>query len=257
MPESILGSIRPATLESMKSLHLKLGTVLGIDVLLHWSFFLLPATIAWLSIREGESGGLLALKVVLMVMILGSVLWHELGHALAARAIGIPTRDILLTPICGLARLARAPDGPRDEILVALAGPVANGLIAGLTAGLAWLAGQSLSLGQDLLDLQLLAALFWVNAALCVLNLIPLFPMDGGRILRAVLAGLIDPRVATTVAARIGQAGSLGAIGYGLSAGNPAFAIIGAFLLITAEQEIRWNRLLPPVWREPGGPPGH
>ncbi len=235
----------------MRPPNLKLGTAFGIDVLLHWSFFLLPLAVVWLSIRQEDSAMVLALRLALLMLILASVLWHELGHALAGRAFGIPTQDILITPICGLARLLRAPDSPRDEIVVALAGPLANGLVAATAAAIAWAGGLSLRLGDNPLNLHVLPAIFWINLALFGLNLIPIFPMDGGRILRAVLAGFMNPRVATLVAGRIGQVGSLVAIAVGLIGGNPALTIVGIFLWIMAEQEIRWNRLMPPAADQP------
>ena len=225
--------------------NVKLGTALGIEVLLHGSFFILPIVIIGISIRQGESGGLIFLRLVLMTLILASVLWHELGHALAARMFSIPTRDIMLTPICGLARLERAPETPRDEIVVALAGPVANGMVAAIVALVIVGMGNSIRLGDDILDLRLLPALFWINVALFSLNLIPVFPMDGGRVFRAILEWFIPEKRATWVAVRSGQAGSVIAIGWGLMAWNFALVLIGVFLLIAAQQELKWQNSLP------------
>lgn len=224
--------------------NVKLGTALGIEVLLHWSFFILPIVIIGISVRQGEPGGLIILRLVLMTLILASVLWHELGHALAARIFGIPTRDIMLTPICGLARLERAPDTPRDEIVVALAGPVANGMVAAIVGLVIVGTGDSILLGDDILDLRLLPAMFWINVALFSLNLIPVFPMDGGRVFRAILEWFIPERRATWVAVRTGQLGSVTAIVWGLMALNIALVLIGVFLLIAAQQELTWQNSL-------------
>lgn len=246
----------PNLIASMESSNLRLGKAFGIEILLHWSFFLIPLIIIWLSVQQGDSAGLTAVRLVLLVLILACVLWHELGHALMARAFGIPTRDILLTPVCGLARLARAPETPGQEIAVALAGPLANGLVAVVAGLAAWGQGRALLTLHDPLDLQLLPAIFQVNLALCVLNLVPIFPMDGGRVLRALLAIRLPPARATHLAARTGQAGSLLVMAGGLVWLNPALLIIGVFLLIAAQQEIRWNRL---EWFEETGaerPPG-
>ena len=104
----------------MRTANLKLGRAFGIDVLLHWSFFLLPLLVIWLSWSQGDPVYVTAIRMVFLIVILASVLFHEFGHALVAGYFGIPTQDILLTPICGLARLRRAPDSPSQEIMVAL-----------------------------------------------------------------------------------------------------------------------------------------
>ncbi len=222
--------------------NVKLGTALGIEVLLHWSFFILPIIIVGISVRHGEPSGMIGLRLVLLTVILASVFWHELGHAMAAKIFGIPTRDIMLTPLCGLARLERAPATPRDEIIVALAGPIANGLVATLVGAAILLTGGSIRLGNDILDLRFLPALYWINVSLFALNLIPIFPMDGGRVFRAVLEWFIPERQATWIAVRSGQAGSVVVIGWGLMAWNFALVLIGAFLLIAAQQELTWQK---------------
>jgi Zn-dependent protease len=238
----------------MKIPHIKLGTAFGIEILLHWSFFALPIVIVAVSVRQGDSIGLIGVRLVLMTMILASVLWHELGHALAARIFGIPTRDIMLTPICGLARLERAPKRPRDEIMVALAGPLSNGLVAAVTSLLALGLGQSLALGREILDLRILTAVFWINVSLFAINLAPIFPMDGGRVFRAVLQQFACEKRATWIAVRSGQLGSVIAIGWGLMAWNAALVLIGLFLLIAAQQElVVRERPLPEIEAIPKG----
>lgn len=218
---------------------MKLGTAFGIDILLHWSFFILPVVVISWSVALGDSISVTALWLVLLVVILASVLLHELGHGLAAKWLGIPIVDIMLTPICGLARLARAPDHPREEVCVAIAGPVANLICGALLALLLYLTQTPFSIEPLIVRSSLMLTLLWVNVALCVLNLLPVFPMDGGRIFRAVLAMFIEEKLATRIAVRTGQFFSLAAVLIGLNRGIYPLVIIGAFLILTAENEIR------------------
>lgn len=215
-----------------------LGKAFGVDVVVHWTFLFLPPLIIWYALRLGESPGIVALRLVLVVLVVFSVLVHEMGHVLAARALNIPTRRILLTPLCGLAVLERSPATPRGEVFVALSGPVANGMVAGLAALVGWIAGTSMEMTERVLDLHLLTAVFWINVALFLLNLVPLFPMDGGRILRALLCRVLSPPEATRLAARIGQVGGVALLVAGFWAPNLALAAIGVFLVIAAEHEV-------------------
>ncbi|MGI9518316.1 MAG: site-2 protease family protein [Pirellulaceae bacterium] len=225
--------------------NLQLGKAFGIDILLHWSFFLLPLLVILLSVTQGDSWQVTGLWIVLMLVILASVLWHELGHALAARRLGIPIVDIMITPICGLARLAHAPDSPRDEVLVALAGPMANGILAVLFGLIVWSTGRDFATEPATFRGDLLLTLLWIQVALCVLNLLPIFPMDGGRVLRAVLAMRMNGSRATEIAARMGQVVSLVAAIVGLVYKFYPLTIIAIFLMLTAEQELRQHRLYP------------
>ena len=188
----------------------RLGRVNGAPVEVHWLFGLLLAWAAFV----GWSGGQLAGVVYttgLLLATFGCVLLHEIGHTVQAQAIGIPVRRILLLPFGGLAQLAQLPERPLDELRIALAGPVVNLGLTLLAGGLLalWLAvvdGASLPTWQQLLTvvergqpggLHFLAWLTFVNAALVVFNLLPAFPLDGGRILRSSLA-LVLPRATAT-----------------------------------------------------------
>ena len=178
----------------------KLGRVAGIDFYVHPTFlvvfFLFPGVF--------PGGALSPLNILLVLTVFGCVLLHELGHALTARRFGINTHDITLYPIGGVARLERMPRAPGAELLIALAGPAVNfAIVLGLIA--------LLVLGGDLLSPYSWPALFVqqvlvVNLVLGLFNLIPAFPMDGGRVLRALLSGWLGRVRATMTAARVGRA---------------------------------------------------
>jgi len=172
----------------------KLGRVAGIDLFLHPTFLLVPLMI--LSQDGGFSG------LVFAALLFGSVLLHELGHALMARGYGIPTADITLYPIGGVARLARMPRSAGPELLIALAGPAVNLVIAALAWPMVVLLGQ-LHAGPVVF-----AVLVWIlriNIGLLLFNMLPVFPMDGGRVLRALLSGRLGRLRATEVAAGLGR----------------------------------------------------
>lgn len=184
---------------------LKLGKVFGIDLYVHGTFWLLPLFVLFSGLGSGL--GAVAFDVLFVFAVFACVALHEFGHALAAAAYGIGTRDITLYPMGGVASLERMPERPGREIAVALAGPAVNVVIAvGLFLGL--LAGEmafalSGSAASDVAG-AFLSQLLVANVVLCVFNLLPAFPMDGGRVLRALLATQM-PRVrATEVAVTVG-----------------------------------------------------
>jgi Zn-dependent protease/predicted transcriptional regulator len=188
----------------------KIGRLAGIDVYMHATFLLLVGFIVVASWVESHNVARTLLGVFFVLVIFGCIILHELGHALAARRYGIRTRDIVLLPIGGVARLERMPDDPNQELLVALAGPAVNVLIAlGLFGVLASL-GHFPTLRQvatiSWTGRDFLPSLMAVNVWLVLFNLIPAFPMDGGRVLRALLAKRMDYTDATQAAAHIGQA---------------------------------------------------
>lgn len=224
---------------------IKLGTAFGIDVLLHWSFFLLPLLLGWFAWANGHSISQTAVWAVLLVVVLGSVLLHELGHALMARKLGIPIIDIVLTPICGLARLERSPASPWDEVRVALAGPLGNLLIAIALGAVLWFRKVAFTWDPGVIGGSILLTLFWINLCLCVINLLPIFPMDGGRIFRALLAMVTNNAKATALAARLGQLLSVLVIGWGICVGFYPFIVVGSALILLAEQEMRQHFLYP------------
>lgn len=221
----------------------RLATVAGIAVYVHATFALLIAWIAFVHWAEHRSVAAVASGVGFILALFGCVLLHELGHALAARRYAIRTRDITLLPIGGLARLERMPEDPRQELVVALAGPAVNVAIAAvLYAGI--VAGGGLH-GVDRLSVAsgpFVERLMLVNVVLALFNLVPAFPMDGGRILRALLATRMEYTRATQMAASLGQGVALvfGLLGL---VGNPFLIFIALFVWIGAEQEASLVRM--------------
>lgn len=215
----------------------KLTRLAGIDVYVHATFFIL---IAWIAVSYWQvEGSLVAVirGVGFILALFGCVVLHELGHALTARRYGIRTRHITLLPIGGVAALERMPDDPRQEITVALAGPAVNLVIAlGLwlwltvSSGLVPVGHLSLSGGS------FLERLLVINIVLAVFNLLPAFPMDGGRVLRATLAMLMGRNRATQMAARVGQGLALWLGFIGLFY-NPFLVLIALFVWTGAAAE--------------------
>jgi Zn-dependent protease len=202
---------------------------------MHVSFFLL---LAWIAFGYYVSGGAAAaaVGVSFVLLVFGCVVLHEFGHALAARRYGINTPDITLLPIGGVARLARMPEDPKQELVIALAGPAVNvaiaaGLIAvGYDLNLARLFSldrEQVSIGAKLLD---------TNVFLVLFNLLPAFPMDGGRVLRAVLALRMNYVRATQLAASVGQSFAF-VFGFVGLLTNPILVLVALFVYLGATQE--------------------
>lgn len=215
----------------------RLGRVAGIDVYAHGTFLLLLAWIAGASLLRGLGPRSAAGAVGLILAVFGIVVLHELGHALAARRFGIRTRDILLLPIGGVASLERIPEKPTQELLVAIAGPAVNVFLAILFFALARLTGSPLEAAS--LDLQsgsILGSLVWVNVSLALFNILPAFPMDGGRVLRALLGFQLGFERSTEIAARVGQAMAVAFGVIGVFA-NPMLVFVALFVWMGAKQE--------------------
>lgn len=181
---------------------------------------------------------------ILVFMLFVCVILHEYGHALTAARYGIPTRDIFILPIGGLARLEYLPHSPTKEIVIAIAGPLVNLVIASLLALYLYFSGEvwnwgSLQSVQGIMSLHgLIFGLFLVNATLFVFNLVPAFPMDGGRILRATLSYKLGRKRATIFASYIAQFMAMGFFLYGANNEMMTLALIGVFIFFTA----RWER---------------
>jgi Zn-dependent protease len=215
----------------------KLATLRGIEVRMHLTFFILLGFVALSHWRIGHEPRQIAEALGFILALFACVVLHEFGHALTAARYGFKTRDITLLPIGGVARLERMPEQPRQELWVALAGPAVNIAIA--SALFAWLAvrGQLAPLESlSVTEGPFLERLMIVNMFLALFNLLPAFPMDGGRILRAALATRIPHARATQLAAGIGQALSLVLAFVGFFY-NPFLLFIALFVWMGASQE--------------------
>lgn len=217
---------------------LYLGRVFGIKLFIHWTFLLLLGYIAFVNIRQGLGFVDILWSIGFILTVFVCLTLHELGHALTAKRYGINTKDIILLPIGGMARLESIPEVPAQELLVAIAGPIVNFVIAGLLYFYLWSVGPvpdiksivSINAGN------FMYMLFSVNLILAIFNLIPAFPMDGGRMLRAILAMKFDRQVATRIAATVGQILAVGFVVLGLFV-NPFLVIIGIFIFLGAQAE--------------------
>ena len=217
----------------------KIATVAGTEVRVHVTFFFLLVFVAVQGMEGGRGAeGALASAGLVLSMFL-CVLLHEFGHVFAARSYGIKTPDITLLPIGGLARLERMPSKPSEELVVALCGPLVNVVIA---ATIALVMGVS-HWGQVDYSFNLSGG-FWHmlmtwNIFMVIFNMVPAFPMDGGRVLRAVLGFFMEYGRATRVAATLGQGiAMMVVIGMLLGGGfNPFLALIAFFVFWAAGQE--------------------
>ncbi|HEX7183277.1 MAG TPA: site-2 protease family protein [Thermoanaerobaculia bacterium] len=222
----------------------RLLTVAGIDIKVHFTFpvILILGAFQWAG-PYGAPGA--AFGVLLMATLFACVVLHELGHSLVAQRLGVPVREIILLPIGGVAILGRMPRRPLHELLVAIAGPLVNVVIAGLLVFVLRVQG-GLSLdGRELTHLSeaspstetFLQWLLAANVGLVLFNLIPAFPMDGGRMLRAILAMFLGFRRATQVASGIGQLLAFGLGLFGIFRGHFLLTLVAFFVFVGAGQE--------------------
>jgi stage IV sporulation protein FB len=216
---------------------LSLGRIGGTEVRIHFTFLLL---LLWLGVSAAMQGGAPAAfdAIAFLLAIFLCVVLHEYGHVLMAKRFGIATRDITLLPIGGVATIERMPENPGQELLVALAGPAVNLVIAVALIGLFGVTSDPGVVAESLHkpDIDLVTRLAFANLMLAVFNLIPAFPMDGGRVLRALLCLRMDRASATRVAARVGRgiALVLGILGL---LGNPILLLIAIFIFLGATYE--------------------
>jgi len=215
---------------------LKLGKIAGIRIYLHWTFLILPLWVFFNDLGKGLGLPGAVQSVLFVIALFGCIVLHELGHALAARRYGIPTRDITLLPIGGVARMERMPREPRQELWVAIAGPLVNVAIAAVLL-LALVVLQFVPARFHASQAAFLVPLLWANLFLLVFNLLPAFPMDGGRVLRALLAQRLDYVRATRIAARVGQVMAILFVIVGLKIQHPMLMLIGVFIFFGARNE--------------------
>jgi Zn-dependent protease/CBS domain-containing protein len=215
---------------------LNIGSIAGTQIRLHITFLIF---LGWIALASYASGGPQeALSgVIFMVLLFACVVAHEFGHIFTARAFGVSTPDVTLLPIGGVARLERIPEQPHEEFLVAIAGPLVNVVIA---FGLVVLAGAHLKAGDlaavESAKVSLVDRLAAVNLFLALFNMIPAFPMDGGRVLRALLASRLGFVRATEIAAFVGQ-GCAFALGFAGLFWNPLLIFIAIFVYLAAASE--------------------
>ena len=213
---------------------LTIGRIAGTNIRLHVTFLIF---LAWIGIADYLAGGPAAAvqSIVFILLVFLCVTLHEFGHIAMARRFGVNTPEVILSPIGGIAAMERMPDKPRQELLVAIAGPLVNVVIALVLMA-------ALGLGPVLLTTagfdqgSLAERLLLVNIMLVAFNLIPAFPMDGGRVLRALLAMKVGAPRATAIAARIGQAFAVVFFVLGLL-WSPILMVVGVFIYFAASAE--------------------
>lgn len=230
----------------------KVGRAFGIDVKVHWTFFLLLAFFAYLSYANTESWVNALITIGIVVALFLCVVAHEYGHSLVAQRLGVEVQDITVLPIGGLARMKALPERPVDEIKVAVAGPLVNVVLAPIFVGLAFLVGFDVSRLSNLFEAQnsignVLLYLGGINIFLVVFNMIPAFPMDGGRVLRGLLATRFGPVRATDIASGVGQFFALTFFVFGLISTNFILALIAVFIFFGAggeQQMVRQREMM-------------
>jgi Zn-dependent protease len=221
----------------------KLGNIAGIGIFIHWTFAFLIIYVIFSNYRQGHNAEQILWTLLFVLSIFVTIFLHELGHALAAKKYNIKTRDITLLPIGGLARLDTIPEKPKEELVVAIAGPAVNLVLALITFLFI-----SIPNAEALND-QLTGGInsdnfflnfFIVNIWLAVFNMIPAFPMDGGRVLRALLSMKFERHIATNIAVAIGQFLALVFVFLGFYA-NPFLIFIGIFIMLGAQAEAQYT----------------
>jgi len=217
----------------------RLGRILGVNIYVHFTFLFLLAWVAVMAVLQGGGFAGMIEAVLFILAVFGIVVLHELGHSVAARSYGIPTRNITLYPIGGVAQLQRMPTEPKQELVIALAGPVVN-LALALILYMIYIPVGTVTgfLTFSLIGTPFLAKLIWVNLLLAGFNLLPAFPMDGGRVLRAIMAMRMDYLDATRIAVRTGKVMAVffGVVGLFY---NPFLILMAGFIWFSGSQEIR------------------
>jgi len=217
----------------------QIGRIAGIVVRIHVTFPLLLIWVAVMQLQQGGGWEALLKDEAFILVVFFIIVLHELGHARMARHFGIGTHDITLLPIGGVARLERMPEKPSQELAVALAGPAVNAVLAALFWPLSQLfPSDPMAAAGNLLGFEggWLVALTRFNVVIALFNLLPAFPMDGGRVLRALLAMRLSPVRATEVAASVGRGMALlfGILGLAF---NPFFILLAIFVWMGAGAE--------------------
>ena len=224
---------------------LRVISLFGIPVKVHWTFGLLFLYVAYIGVRHDMPWQSTLLYGLFVISLFICVVLHELGHALMARRFNVKTVDIILSPIGGVARLTHLPSQPRQEFLIAIAGPLVNVAIAIVVATIILILGFDYSQlvaereNVRLLPGDFLPLLVVMNVVLFFFNLIPAFPMDGGRVLRALLSMRWGRVRSTLIAVRVGQVLAVLFIFGGLYMGQYVLPFIGIFIYLSAANELK------------------
>src|ERR687893_2543403 len=225
----------------------KIGRYSGIDVRVHWTFFLLLAFFTFLGYQaSGSAVGALTSGVTIVALFL-CVLLHEFGHSLAAQRLGIGIHSITLLPLGGISNFESLPEKPADEVKTTIAGPLVNVVLAPIFFGVGLLFGAVPRVPADpFMDIGSVGQFFfylgYLNVVLAVFNLLPAFPLDGGRILRGLLATRLGALRATEIASRVGQLFAFAFFLIGLLGGNFLLALVAVFIFFGATGEAQMVR---------------
>jgi len=224
----------------------KLLSIRGINISVHWTFLLLIGWVLLVNASKGNNVEYLSWSVLFILAVFACVTLHELGHALMAARFGIKAKNIVLLPIGGIASIEKFPENPRQELAISIAGPVVNIIIASLLWLILLPNTSFLETPQDISIMHghdFLYNLRIVNIGLAVFNLIPAFPMDGGRILRALLGFKLNYIQATSIATNVGKFIAVIFIAAGILLINPFLPVIGIFIIFSASAEEYYLRL--------------
>jgi stage IV sporulation protein FB len=213
-----------------------IGRVAGTEIKVHVTFVLFVGWWALIGYQQGGPAAAISATLFLIALFICIVL-HEFGHILMARRFGVSTPDVILLPIGGVARLERIPDEPKQELLIALAGPAVTFAIAGILYLILRITGGDAGVERLSPVAPFLNQLLVVNVWLLLFNLIPAFPMDGGRVLRALLASRMGLLRGTRVAATLGQALAVMGGLYGITVGHPILVLVAFFVFLGANAE--------------------
>jgi Zn-dependent protease/CBS domain-containing protein len=225
----------------------KIGRISGIDVKVHWTFFLLLGFFAFLGYQASGSAVGALTATAMIVALFFCVLLHEFGHSLVAQRLGIGIHSITLLPLGGVSNLESLPEKPADEVKITIAGPLVSVVLAPIFFGVGLLFGAVPRMPADLFTGvgsvgQFFFYLGYVNVVLAVFNLIPAFPLDGGRILRALLAARLGVLRATDISSAVGKLFAVAFFIIGLISGNFLLALIGVFIYFGANGEAQMVR---------------
>ena len=226
----------------------RIATIFGIPIRLHWTLGLFILFFIWLAYRESLSANSILLVLGFIISLYACILLHEFGHSLTGKRFGVKTKDIILSPIGGLARLESIPDIPIQEFQIAINGPIVNLIISSLLAIVISICG--LPFLPEIIDgvvridsSNFLQWLMYMNIGVFLFNLIPAFPMDGGRILRSLLSIKMGRTKATFWASLLGKILAIVFVGFAIFKGYFMLILIGPFIYLMAGQEYKQVQL--------------